>query len=98
MEHNSTLHTKPPSSPMVSHTSPNDTNLDTSTTWAYKNRDQKMNYLKDSETDKEYLIELISVMFPSGKNGLKVRVINSKLPDDLGTLVIQNGKLKIVQW
>ena len=55
--------------------------------------------LFDLKTGKEYRIELISVMFPNGKGGLRVEIMNTDgLSDDLGTLIVNDGKLKIIQW
>ena len=58
-----------------------------------------MRILKDLNTGKEYHIDLISVMFPNGKIGLRVEILNTDgFPDDLGTLIVVDGKLKVIQW
>ena len=48
----------------------------------------------DADTKKECWIEFIWTMFPSGASGYRVEANG----EDLGTIIIVDGKLKIVQW
>ena len=58
-----------------------------------------MNVLHDHKTGKEYKIMFYDTVFPNGKGGLRVEIMNTDAyPDDLGTLVVENGKLKVIQW
>jgi len=54
----------------------------------------------DIKTDKTYNVDWVWVMFPNGKSGYRLEYIDdeSLFPEDLGTLVVDDGKLKIVQW
>lgn len=58
-----------------------------------------MRTLIDMVTGREFKIQLISVMFPNGKGGLRVEIMNTEaFSDDLGTLIVENGKLRVIQW
>jgi len=57
-----------------------------------------MPILKDLKTGKEYRIDFTAVMFPSGGGGIRVENYESDTGTDFGTLVVVDGKLKIIQW
>jgi len=56
---------------------------------------------KDIQTGDEWLIDFIFVAFPGLKHsGYRVEGVNKKTGNrvDLGTLIISDGELKIIQW
>ena len=56
--------------------------------------------MHDIVTDKEYRLDWTWVMFPNGKTGYRLEYLDKDAPftEDLGTLLINKGKLEIVQW
>jgi len=53
----------------------------------------------DIKNDKEYKCDWVWCMFPNGKTGYRLEYIDDSLYNqEFGTLIVDDGKLRIIQW